>query len=114
MASFIMKVKDTVKCNGDDVLGRTVDMRGSIVHMQVDFDLSKPILQKEGEQYDKKTAADSPTPNSFRNFRLIFGSEEILKLVDNNIITTGDEALKKCLHTWASEDGFESIYGGLF
>jgi hypothetical protein len=93
---------------------RTVGMRGSIVHMQVDFNPSKPILQQEGEQYNEKKAADSPTPNSFRNFRLIFGSEEIMKLVDNNITAAGDEALKKCLHTWASRDGFESIYGGLF
>jgi hypothetical protein len=114
MEALKMKVKDAVKHNGDDVLGRTVDMRGSIVHMQVDFDPSKPILQQEGVQYDKKKAADSPISNSFRNFRVIFGSEEILKLVDSNIITAGDEALKKCLHTWASQDGFESVYGGIF
>jgi hypothetical protein len=72
MEAFKMKVKDTVKHNGDDLLGRIVDMRGSIVHMQVDFDPSKPkpipILQQDGEQSDKKKKADSPTPNTFENY----------------------------------------------
>ena len=149
--SFREKVKDVVKKHGDDLLGRTIDTRGSIVHMAVEFDASKSILpyplkrpnSKDGsappagmsggvdEDCDTKMAAVSDAQsaaasvtnqgneangnyNNFGEYDFVFGSEMILRAIDAAITSGGEEALKLCLHTWASEPGYESIYGGLF
>lgn len=95
-AGLVHKAKDVVKRHGDDVLGRTLDKRGSIVHLDVKYDASK------GEQ------------NRFSEFTYRFASERIIQAVDDAILDSGDQALKLCLQNWTSESGFESIYGGLF
>jgi hypothetical protein len=41
LESLRSKAKETVKNGGGDILWRTADFRGSIVHMRVDFDPSK-------------------------------------------------------------------------
>lgn len=131
------KAKDVVKKHGDDILGRTIDARASIVHMAVEFDASKPLLpyppkypeNAEAEadaasmEDDMQVASTMQTTggsqvncnyNDFSAYDYVFGSEMILEAVDTAIMSGGEESLKLCLHTWASEPGYESIYGALF
>lgn len=71
---LVDKAKEVVRNHGDDVLGRTTDKRGSIVHLEVEFDAS--------QQH-----------HSFSEFTYIFGSERILEIVDDEILHRGDAEL---------------------
>lgn len=103
------KVMEVVKKHGDNVLSRTLDARGSIVHMDVEFDERRPVFSPTST-----SSTTTSSPNEFFNYKYIFGSQMILEAMDSAIMNAGDEALKLCLNNWAAEPGFEGIYGGIF
>lgn len=83
---LVDKAREVVKNHGDDVLGRTTDKGGSVVHLQVEYDAS--------QQH-----------HSISEFTYIFGSERILEIVDDAILDSGDQALELCLQNWTAESG---------
>lgn len=121
LEGFKEKAKATVKNGGDDLLHRSTDkFRGSIVHMRVDFEATRPIRQGPGDdeimkedavQTDGKSTCE---PNSFQTYEFVFGSQKIIEFVDQALVQAGDEALRLCMSTWSCQSGYESIYGGLF
>lgn len=115
------KVKEVVKSQGDNILTKHTTSKGSIVHLYVDFDEERPIqpfraLDNADEQPSESVADDVAASlyNTFHDYRYIFGSLEILKLMDTELLNQGDETFKLCLRNWASESGFECVYGALF
>jgi hypothetical protein len=114
------KIKEVVRDRGDNVLQKTPISRGSVIHLDVEFDESRPILdlksaaeqriQNEGDESDE----DDDGPNTFDHYQYIFGSEDILEVFREYILNRGEEALRMCLTNWAGQSGFECVYGALF
>ena len=118
---ILAKIAEVVRNMGDNVLQKTTDGRGSVIHLEVDFDEKRPILAFADEDASQKAPAsgggedeDDRKPNKFDNFRYIFGSEKILEVFREKILNRGEETLRMCLTNWAGQNGFESVYGALF
>jgi len=107
LASLEQKAKDCVQKHGADVLGRTTDMKGSLVHMHVDFDDSTLASTAASN-------ADTTSPNDFASYHFCFGSSTITSFINRAILDAGGDALERCIQTWSTQSGFESIHGGLF
>lgn len=113
------KIREVVTNLGDNVLQKSTNSRGSVIHLEVDFDENRPILplatadsmplahQGGDEDGEEK-------PNSFAFYRCIFGSQKILEVFDETLLNRGEESLRMCLSNWAGQSGFESVYGSLF
>jgi len=114
------KISEIVRNLGDNVLQKTANSRGSVVHLEVDFDEKRPILPLMDEDASQKALdngsddGDDQKPNDFNESRYIFGSEKILEVFQEKILNRGEETLRMCLTNWAGQNGFESVYGALF
>ena len=113
------KVREVAKKQGDDVLVKNMSTRGSVIHMLVEFDESKPIAMFEDAE---NMSADQPGGdenevgelNDFSKYHYIFGSAKIVEKFVVELLNISNEALKLCLKNWAGHSGFESVYGALF
>lgn len=91
-----------MKNQGDDVLKKTTSTRGSIIHLQIEFDEKKPILDLKTAAASEASAASEPEDesdedtehNTFGNYKYIFGSDKILELFRDRLLDEGDEAFQ--------------------
>jgi hypothetical protein len=111
------KAEDVVKKNGDDLLKKTQDSKGSIVHLDVDFDETRPVrqyLHPIGSDAIAYQGSQTPPENKFDKFRFVFASPKVVEFVDDALMKRGNEAMELCFAQWTGQKGFESIYGALF
>ena len=109
------KVVEVVNKQGVDILGKTTSTRGSIIHLQVEFDEGKRILDLNSAaspSHDERKHDEEH--NMFDSFQYIFGSEKVMEVFRERLLDKGEEALRLCLRTWASQSGFECVYGAMF
>lgn len=125
------KLEDVMHNLGLEILKNTPSGRGSVVHLQVEFDEEKPYLpfktadsmeydavepeeEPEKEPEAKPHAEPKAEPNVLSSYQYVFGSELIMESYYSLVTQKGDEALSQCLNTWTHHQGFESLYGAIF
>lgn len=132
------KVREVVNNNGSNVLIKNTSVRGSIIHLHVDFDERRPIVrfdgdgnegdddnmlvdsaatESEGNRAEAKTAGSEVenVPNDFTAFEYVFGSDDILNQFDQELLNRSDDALALCVNNWSPPTGgLEGVYGALY
>ena len=95
------KVKEVVRNNGVGIARRSLNHRGSIVHIQVDFDKDKPIFPADGH-------------NKFKKCGFVLGSDAVSERFAAVFQEYSIDEMKTCMRMFASEKGVEAAYGILF
>lgn len=112
---LVAKAKEVARNHGDNVLERNTFSGGSIIHIFVEFDSELqpcPFSDKGG--VDAMSVEEDRRFNQFDDHKYVFGSFEILDVLDQELVNKNDEAIKLALRSWASVPGFESVYGALY
>lgn len=111
------KLTEVVQQKGDNILKKSPNSRGSVIHMEVAFDKNRPIpslVSPQQEDAMDESEESDDKPNHFSEYQYIFGSEKILDVLNEKLLHQGQETLRLCLQNWASQNGFECVYGSLF
>ncbi|CAB9498611.1 unknown protein [Seminavis robusta] len=87
------KVERVLSENGRDIAKRTINFRGSIRHVEVDFDKSKPLFPEKGH-------------NRFEKEGYVLGSDGITQ--------RSVQDMKNIMKCFSGEPGVETVYGVLF
>ena len=112
---LVAKAKEVARNYGDNVLERNTSSRGSVIHMFVEFDRElQPCPFNDKGGVDAMSVEEDRRFNQFDDYKYVFGSDEILNVLDQELVNKSDEAIKLALRSWASVPGFENVYGALY
>ncbi|KAL3930560.1 MAG: hypothetical protein SGARI_004447 [Bacillariaceae sp.] len=97
---LLAKIVDVSK-HGIRITGRTQEHKGSVVHVAVDFDSTRPLFPEQGH-------------NTFQKGVFFLGSVQLTELFSREMAGLGREQLRAFMNAVKGERGAEALYGVLF
>lgn len=100
-AEMAAKIQEVARNDGVNIMLRTTNHRGSIIHVDVDFDKMKPLFPSEGH-------------NAFAEKFYILGSTEVTTQFSATLANLGKAQFQLFMTNMKYEKGGEALYGLLF